>query len=350
MTETLTLHAAIERVLTDDGRPMTTREIADIVNAQRLYVRGDDQPVPPSQVSARIRNYRALFNNVGDRMTLLDNGAPQSRVTPRTEHPARVRQPIDRSAAAPLSEDVAVGTAGLFRNVNLRVAGDVVSVVPERPGVYAIRVIDFAVLPEPFRGHAERRNDRLVYIGEAKNNLRRRLGQELLANGHGTFFRSLGAVIGYRPARGSLADKANKNNYTFVPDDEAAIIRWITDNLEVSWLELDGDVHETEVRLIHESGPLLISAAIRGSWLNWLLCGRNAEKSPAAPSSASFSSPGAGLSVGKARKQFGHYSAHSRFRALKIGVVVCARHSTTCWVTRFQLATNVSSRYRSTAR
>ncbi len=41
------------------------------------------------------------------------------------------------------------------------------------------------------------------------------LGNELRARGHGTFFRSLGAVLGYLPPKGSLKGKSNQNNYTF---------------------------------------------------------------------------------------------------------------------------------------
>lgn len=145
----------------------------------------------------------------------------------------------------------------LFKDRNFQLVGDAINAVPDRPGVYAIRVIEFGVLPEPFRAYAEERNDQLIYVGEAKGSLRTRLGQELWAKGHGTFFRSIGAVIGHRPLPGSLAGKVNKSNCTFAPEDEAAIVRWINRNLEVSWLVLDGAVHDTEVRLIQEFGPLL---------------------------------------------------------------------------------------------
>ncbi|MEV8143776.1 GIY-YIG nuclease family protein [Specibacter sp. NPDC078709] len=145
----------------------------------------------------------------------------------------------------------------LLEDRNFQLAGAVINAVPDQPGVYAIRVVEFGVLPEPFRAYAEERNDPLIYVGEAKESLRKRLGQELWAKGHGTFFRSIGAVIGYRPLPGSLAGKVNKSNYTFAPEDEAAIIRWINRNLEVAWLVLDGAVHDTEARIIREFGPLL---------------------------------------------------------------------------------------------
>ena len=42
----------------------------------------------------------------------------------------------------------------------------------------------------------------IIYIGIASQSLRKRLNQELRAKGHGTFFRSIGAVLGYSPREG----------------------------------------------------------------------------------------------------------------------------------------------------
>lgn len=259
MTEPLTLHAAIEGVLADTGQSMTSRGIADVVNEQCLYVRGDGQPVPTSQISARIRKYPALFTKVGKRIALGDNSDPRPFVDPKTESTPkwRNRSPLDGGLPAPPARAASGDSLTLFKGGNFQLVEDVIHGVPDQPGVYAIRVIEFGVLPEPFRAYAEERNDPLIYVGEAKESLRTRLGQELWAKGHGTFFRSIGAVIGHRPLPGSLAGKVNKSNYTFAPEDEAAIIRWINRNLEVSWVVLDGAVHDTEVRLIREFGPLL---------------------------------------------------------------------------------------------
>lgn len=58
----LKLHEAIQIVLKESGRPMSCREIADEVNKQGLYHRKkDDKPVPPGQISLRVKNYPLLF-------------------------------------------------------------------------------------------------------------------------------------------------------------------------------------------------------------------------------------------------------------------------------------------------
>jgi len=131
--------------------------------------------------------------------------------------------------------------------------------VPDCVGLYAIRARDLALLPDPYRAIAEQRCSNLIYLGEATGQtLRRRLvHNELRGHGHGTFFRSLGAVLGYRPAAGSLLGRSNQRNYRFLPSDATAIVEWINTNLEVTWLAFNEGVHEAEVILIQKHTPLL---------------------------------------------------------------------------------------------
>lgn len=57
----MTLHDAIEKVLLQHKRPMPASEIAAEVNKKGLYQRGDLQPVPSSQIHARVKNYPSMF-------------------------------------------------------------------------------------------------------------------------------------------------------------------------------------------------------------------------------------------------------------------------------------------------
>lgn len=147
----------------------------------------------------------------------------------------------------------------LLAPASFRSAADVDDLVPNRFGLYAIRVRDIAVVPEPFQSHAVQRGSHLIYLGEATGQtLRSRfLRNELRGRGHGTFFRSIGAVLGYRPIPGSLAGRANQRNYRFTPADSIAIVDWINENLDVSWVTFDDGVHTTEVTLIAKHTPLL---------------------------------------------------------------------------------------------
>ena len=68
----LKLHEAIEIILKEYDRPMTSREIADEVNKRGLYHRKvDSDPVPVSQTRARIANYPLLFEKEGSLIKLV---------------------------------------------------------------------------------------------------------------------------------------------------------------------------------------------------------------------------------------------------------------------------------------
>ena len=56
------LHETIQEVLRRSVHPLTFTEIAKQINAQELYTRKDGQPVPASQISARVKSYSQLFD------------------------------------------------------------------------------------------------------------------------------------------------------------------------------------------------------------------------------------------------------------------------------------------------
>ncbi|WNM27348.1 hypothetical protein RN607_14285 [Demequina capsici] len=148
----------------------------------------------------------------------------------------------------------------LLDDSSFRPAGEIDAIVPNEFGVYAIRLRRGAGFPEPFQSLLAARVTRLLYIGQAEKQTlpKRLLGNELRARGNGTFLRSIGAVLGYRPVFGAMAGRARVQNYRFAPADRAAIVAWMNVNLEVSWSVLSQPtVHETEVALIREHTPLL---------------------------------------------------------------------------------------------
>lgn len=148
----------------------------------------------------------------------------------------------------------------LLEDELFRPASEIDSFVPEEFGVYANPLPLGSMLPEPFGATLEQRETRLIYIGQAERQtlLTRLLDNELRARGNGTFIRSIGAVLGYRPPYGSLAGRARVQNYRFAPADRIAIVEWINQHVEVSWAVLPQPaVHDIEVALIGEHKPLL---------------------------------------------------------------------------------------------
>lgn len=146
----------------------------------------------------------------------------------------------------------------LMNEKNFKSASVTDSKVPDKPGLYCIRISDVRNLPSPFKEYLTERKHNIIYIGIASTSLKKRfVNQELRAKGHGTFFRSIGAVPGYMPIESSMADKANKRNYKFSESDVLKIIKWINLNLTVNWIECSDNIEELETGLIEKYLPLL---------------------------------------------------------------------------------------------
>ena len=249
----MTLHEAIRSLLRQKQRPMTTTEIAESINKLGSYVKRDRSPITAFQIHGRTRNYAGLFHQAGSTISLVewDGLHRQSSPYEPTDH---VESPLSVSSTFDPSQ-----LRGLLTSDSFKPAGSIDHVVPQQPGIYAIRVDDRASLPGDFSQLSTQSGHQLLYIGIASQSLHKRfLGQELRARGHGTFFRSIGAVLGYRPEVGSLIGKKNTRNYKFSSVDEHEIIAWINRSLSVNWIEFPTEaLHQAETALITEHRPLL---------------------------------------------------------------------------------------------
>jgi hypothetical protein len=184
-------------------------------------------------------------------------GEPVKVVSPSSNNNA-LKSEGSRSSEKKAIDTKNSGSKELMKTDNFKSAGTIDNLVPDRPGVYAIRIKDPKKLPGSFAAELVSRSHDLIYIGIASKSLKRRmLGQELRAKGHGTFFRSLGAVLGYTPPEGLLRTKKNKRNYSFSQQNERSIIEWINENLLVNWIERGEGFDELETMLIRDEKPLL---------------------------------------------------------------------------------------------
>lgn len=67
----MTLHEAIEQVLTENGKTMTYAEIAKAIAEKDLYRRKKDGlHVEAWQIKLRVMNYPTLFRNDNDKVSL----------------------------------------------------------------------------------------------------------------------------------------------------------------------------------------------------------------------------------------------------------------------------------------
>jgi hypothetical protein len=66
----MTLHTAIEKLLQQTGRQMTTHEIADSLNKNNWYQKKDGSKITDFQIHGRTKNYPQLFNRNGMTVSL----------------------------------------------------------------------------------------------------------------------------------------------------------------------------------------------------------------------------------------------------------------------------------------
>lgn len=235
---------------------MTTTEIADELNRAGLYSKKDGSIISPFQIHGRTKNYEHLFNREGSTVSLKSKTGI-GRVLPT---------PKPKTSISSVSSNPSLAAKVLMNEKNFKSAAEIDDHVPDQPGLYAIRIVNPSVLNAPFDQILVERNHNIIYTGIASQSLKKRfLGQELRAGGHGTFFRSMGAVLGFRPEPGSLVGKKNKNNYTFSSKDEQSIISWINKNLLVNWVTMESDLDAIEYDLIKEHLPLLNIAGNPGA-------------------------------------------------------------------------------------
>jgi hypothetical protein len=125
-------------------------------------------------------------------------------------------------------------------------------------GLYAIYIDNERNLPGVFGTYLKEKRCRMLYLGKAaQQTLHTRIvTQDLQHRKPSTFFRGLGAVLGFRPPKGSLRGKKNQNNYTFSPKDTQAIVEWIDSHLSVCWFAMSPEeVSSHEFFSIYEFRP-----------------------------------------------------------------------------------------------
>lgn len=127
----------------------------------------------------------------------------------------------------------------------------------KEPGLYCIKLKEGATLPSPYNDFVK--HHRIIYIGQASTNsslYKRFWKQELNAQGHGTFFRSIGATLGFLPPSNSLE---KGRNYKFSNVDEENIKEWLQNNTIVNCITCNDQnlIDKKEEELIKTYKPLL---------------------------------------------------------------------------------------------
>lgn len=128
--------------------------------------------------------------------------------------------------------------------------------IPISTGFYAITVDNENCLPETFSDELKERNHKLLYIGITEKSLRTRLWEsELHCKKPATFFRSIGAILGFTPEPYSLG--SNGKNYVFSTNDHMLIEQWMSEHLLVNFISFSTNLEVVEKQLIAKYKPII---------------------------------------------------------------------------------------------
>lgn len=252
----MTLHEAIEKLLKQKGGGLSCVVIAEELNKNKWYVKKDGSPIKSNQIGARVKNYPQWFKKENGLIYLAN---ANTKALPKKS--VVVTPPKAKTTTTTTKTTPKISLTDLMETKHFKLAGSIDHLVPDLPGLYCIRIKEIEKLNPVFNKHLKQRKHDIIYIGLASKSLKKRfLGQELRAKGHGTFFRSIGAVLGFTPEPGSLIGKKNQKNYTFSSINEQKIISWINQNLLVNWVTINEGLNIIEDSLIKEHLPLLNGA------------------------------------------------------------------------------------------
>lgn len=159
------------------------------------------------------------------------------------------------TAAQKTEKGIAAAEKSLLQGDFISVGALSGDMVPDVPGLYCIKLRKGVRLPAKF---GKVRENGVIYIGQASTSLNQRFWkQELNHHGAATFFRSIGAMLGYLPPKGSLAGKSTRN-YRFSSEDTEAIRNWIRQSLLVNFVVVEpSSIDDIEEALIRKYCPLV---------------------------------------------------------------------------------------------
>lgn len=215
----------------------------------------------------KIRALKFFFSDFSDKKgytvddfnQLIKSG--QIRIIKGTNHPINDTNKIVKEPPIKTEIDSKISRKDieqeLFAASNFRQYIELDSSTLDKTGFYCLKLKKYSKLPDRYQLILDKRKYKYLYIGKAEGQtLRDRLGQEIEHKSPGTFFRSIGCVLGYLPIKGHLKGRSNQNNYKFSAPDTSEIVKWLISNVEISIVEYSGSF-EIEKEFIKKYCPLL---------------------------------------------------------------------------------------------
>lgn len=260
----MTLHEAIEKLLRQTGQPMTAREIADGLNKNKWYVKGDQSQIKTSQITARVDDHHELFEI--DRSTsplkvkLFGRQFPATNKTNST--PSVMATTKVAATVKPTATTVSTDLTSLLKTFTKNLfdpLADLESSIADSSGNYILCLRPKSKLPTVsisptltnFNGL------QVIYTGIAGGSLRSRdYRQHFRGNnaGRSTLRKSLGVLFGYKQIPRDKDPNTGKTKFGIA--DEMELTSWMCDNLLMFTLPTS-DFDSVEIKLINHFNPPL---------------------------------------------------------------------------------------------
>lgn len=93
----MTLHEAIEKLLRQNGRPLTTQQIADELNKNGWYQKKDGSKIQAFQIHGRTRNYANIFDRDGSTVSLIGQTITKSKIS--TTDKTKILKQIEKTTS-----------------------------------------------------------------------------------------------------------------------------------------------------------------------------------------------------------------------------------------------------------
>lgn len=92
----MTLHEAMEKLLREAGRGMTTAKIAEELNKNKWYQKKDYSEISPNQISARASKYPEIFHRKGREISIVNRNRTQQSTSKEVSKAPKNTNQIDR--------------------------------------------------------------------------------------------------------------------------------------------------------------------------------------------------------------------------------------------------------------
>lgn len=253
----MTLHEAIEKLLRQTGRPMTTQQIADELNKNGWYQKKDGSTIAAFQIHGRTRNYANIFNRDGSTVSLLGQTAVKQTTVSSVKTITKVAATV-KPTVTTTSTDLTSLLKTFMQNLFDPLA-DLESSIADSSGNYILCLRPKSKLPKvsitptltTFNGL------QVIYTGIAGGSLRSRdYRQHFRGNnaGRSTLRKSLGVLFGYKLIPRDKDPNTGKTKFDIA--DEMELTSWMCDNLLMFTLPTS-DFDSIEIKLINHFNPPL---------------------------------------------------------------------------------------------